>query len=87
MSCACSTMKRFEAYQVGEIMNMNPIGKFEMSAIVREFDDTLIRLFGVNMLDAAISRHEAISAFNEFQCPRKAAEISGRRRGLSAETA
>ena len=68
--------------KTGEIMNMNPIGKFEMREIVREFDATLISMFGVNMLDAAISRYEAISAYNEFQCPRKAAEVSGLRRGL-----
>lgn len=66
-------------------MTMNNIGKFEAWRIVNEFDSTLIRLFGVNMLDARISRHEALDAYNEFHCPSKAAEIYGRRRGLSLQ--
>jgi hypothetical protein len=66
-------------------MNMNRIGKFEQREIVNEFDATLIRLFGVNMLDAAITRHEVISAYNEVQCPRKAAELFGFRRGLTPQ--
>lgn len=64
-------------------MNMNQIGKFEMRAIVNEFDTTLIRLFGLNMLDARITRHEAMIAYDEFQCPRQAAEAIGARRGLT----
>lgn len=65
-------------------MDMNRIGKFEMRRIVDEFDATLIRLYGVNMLDAAISRYEALGVCDEFSCPRKAAEIAGLRRGLKA---
>jgi hypothetical protein len=71
--------------QASEIMNMNHIGKFEMREIINEFDATLIRLFGVNMLDAAINRYEALGACSEFHCPRKAAEISGLRRGFSLQ--
>jgi len=63
-------------------MNMNAIGKFEMLKIVNEFDATLIRLYGLNMLDARITRHEAMTAYSEFQCPRQAAEAAGVRRGL-----
>lgn len=71
----------------GQIMNMNPIGNFEMREIVREFESTLIRLYGVNMLDAAISRHEALDIYNEFRCPRAAAAIRGVRKGLNLRTA
>lgn len=63
-------------------MTLNNIGKYEMREIVNEFDATLIRLFGLNMLDADISRYQALDAFNEFHCPRKAAEVIGNRRGL-----
>jgi hypothetical protein len=68
-------------------MEMNNIGKFEMLKIVNEFDATLIRLFGVNMLDAAINRFEALSAYDEFRCPRKAAEVYGLRHGLNLQSA
>jgi len=63
-------------------MEMNPIGKFEMRRIVNEFDAALIQIFGVNMLDADISRLDAVNAYAETQCPRKAAEVYGLRRGL-----
>jgi hypothetical protein len=66
-------------------MDMNKIGKFEMRRIVNEFDAALIRLFGVNMLDAAINRYEALIACEEFDCPRKAAEAYGLRRGLNLQ--
>lgn len=68
-------------------MDMNRIGKFEMRKIVNEFDARLIQLFGVNMLDAAISRREALDAYNEVHCPSKAAEIYGLRRGLNLKAA
>ena len=68
-------------------MNITGIGKFEMRTIINEFEATLIHLFGVNMLDAAINRHEALNAYNEFHCPRKAAEAFGLRRGLSLQAA
>jgi len=68
-------------------MNMNKIGKFEMREIVNEFDATLIRLYGMNMRDAAISRYEALNACNECECPRKAAEIFGQRHGLQLQAA
>lgn len=63
-------------------MNMNAIGKFEMLKIVNEFDATLIRLYGLNMLDARITRHEAMTTYGEFHCARRAAEAAGIRRGL-----
>lgn len=63
-------------------MDMNNIGKYEMLKIVNEFDATLIRLYGVNMLDAALSRYEVLGVCNEFDCPRKAAEVYGLRHGL-----
>ncbi len=62
--------------------NMTRIGKFEMRRIVQEFDDTLIRLYGVNMRDAGITRLDALNLFNECQSASKAAEIFGERRGL-----
>lgn len=68
-------------------METNKIGKFEMRTIINEFDSTLIDLFGVNMLDAAISRHDALEAYNEVHCPRKAAELFGLRRGLTLQVA
>jgi hypothetical protein len=68
-------------------MDMNHIGKFEMREILNEFDATLIRLFGVNMLDAAISRYEALDAYRKVRCPQKAAELSGLRLGLKTEAA
>jgi|WetSurSiteA1Bulk_404760.scaffolds.fasta_scaffold247309_1 hypothetical protein len=66
-------------------MDMNRIGKFEMRAILNEFDAALIRLFGVNMVDAAISRHDALEAYRQVHCPRKAAEASGLRLGLKLQ--
>jgi hypothetical protein len=69
------------------IMDMNHIGKFEMREILNEFDATLIRLFGVNMLDAAISRYEALETYSTVRCPRKAAELSGLRLGLKNQVA
>ena len=68
-------------------MNITRIGKFEMRQIVNEFDATLIHLFGVNMLDAAITRQEALNVYSEVLCARKAAEISGHRRGLKLQAA
>ena len=68
-------------------MDMNNIGKFQMREIINEFDSTLIRLYGVNMLDAAINRLEALMAYDEFHCPRKAAEVYGIRHGLDLQAA
>ncbi len=64
-------------------MDTNAIGKFEMRNIVNAFDTELIQLFGLNMLDAHITRYEAIYAYDEFRCPRKTAEAMGVRRGLT----
>ncbi len=68
-------------------MDMNPIGKFEMREIVNEFEATLIRLYGVNMRDAAISRYEALGIYGEFRCARTAAAVCGQRRGLDLQPA
>lgn len=59
--------------------DMTRIGKFEMRRIVNEFDETLIRLYGVNMRDAAISRMDALNLYNEVHSAAKAAEICGER--------
>ncbi|HEY6896274.1 MAG TPA: hypothetical protein VI279_03355 [Rhodocyclaceae bacterium] len=66
-------------------MNMNQVGKFETRKIMNDFDAALIRVFGVNMLDAKITRHEALSAYDEVQCAHKAAELCGVRRGLAPQ--
>lgn len=63
-------------------MEMTRIGKFEVRRIVQEFDDTLIRLYGVNMRDAAITRLDALNLYNEVQNASKAAELCGERLGL-----
>lgn len=63
-------------------MDMNNIGKFEMRKIINEFDAALIQLFGVNMLDAAVTRYEALFACQEVPSPHRAAEIYGQRHGL-----
>lgn len=63
-------------------MEMTRIGKFEMRRIVDEFDATLIRLYGVNMRDAAVSRLDALNLYNEVHSASKAAEICGERLGL-----
>lgn len=68
-------------------MDMNGIGKFEMRKIVSDFEATLISLFGVNMLDASISRLEALNAYSDFKCPFKAAQFYGLRRGLNLQIA
>ncbi len=76
-----------QTFVAGDIMTINPVGKFEMRAIVSEFESTLIRLYGVNMLDAAISRYEALDIYNEFRCARTAAAICGLRKGLNLQAA
>ena len=64
-------------------MSVNRVGKFQARQIVEEFDSALIELFGVNMSDAGISRFDALCAVEEVNCARKAAEISGMRKGLT----
>ncbi len=63
-------------------MTMNAIGKFAMRQIINEIEATLIKLYGFNLLDAHITRHEALNAYREFQCPRRAGEMIGIRCGL-----
>lgn len=66
-------------------MTMNSIGKFAMRQLVDEFDATLIRLYGMNMLDAEISRYEALGACTAFESPGKAAEVVGALRGFALQ--
>lgn len=68
-------------------MEMNKIGKFEMREIIKEFDATLVRLYGMNMLDADISRHDALSAYSEVNDAAKAVELCAQRRGLNLQSA
>ena len=63
-------------------MNMNDIGKFDSLKLVNEFDHALIELYDLNMLDAKISRFEALSIVAETSCARKAAELAGQQKGL-----
>ncbi|HEX8988596.1 MAG TPA: hypothetical protein VF816_11605 [Rhodocyclaceae bacterium] len=63
-------------------MDVSRVGKFEMRRIVQEFDETLIRLYGVNMRDAAVSRLDALNLYNEVNSAAKAAELCGERLGL-----
>lgn len=63
-------------------MSLTRVGKFEMRRIVQEFDETLIRLYGMNMRDAAITRLDALNLYNEVNSACKAAEICGERLGL-----
>lgn len=64
-------------------MSINSVGKFESRRIVNDFDSTLIRLFGINMTDAGISRFEALATIEETGCVHRAAEAFGEKRGLS----
>lgn len=64
-------------------MTINRVGKFEARKLIEEFDRTLIELFGRNMSDAGITRMDALSAIEETQDPRKAAEVAGIRKGLT----
>jgi hypothetical protein len=63
-------------------MEMNRVGKFEVRRIVNEIDSILIGSYGVNMLDAKITREEALRAFNETGSTRLAAELCAGRHGL-----
>lgn len=64
-------------------MEMNRVGKFETRRIVNEIDAVLIASYGVNMLDAKISREEAMRAFNEAGSTREAAELCASRHGIA----
>lgn len=63
-------------------MEMNRVGKFEVRRIVNEIDSILIESYGANMLDARITREEALRAFKETGTTREAAEACARRRDL-----
>lgn len=45
------------------------IGKFDRVKMIRAFEESLIRSFSMNMLDARISRDEAILAMGVHGCP------------------
>jgi len=62
-------------------MEMNRIGKFESRRLINEFDAELIRRYGMNMLDASISRFEALCACQALGSPGKAAEFFAARCG------
>ncbi len=64
-------------------MNVSHVGKFQMRTIVDAIDASLINRFGVNMLDARISRQEALEAYNRFNCSQQAAEYLGEQRKLT----
>ena len=64
-------------------MSINRVGKFEARRLIEEFDHALIELFGLNMSDAGITRMDALSAIEEVQDTRKAAEVIGMRKGLT----
>ncbi|TRZ89693.1 MAG: hypothetical protein D4R84_17425 [Rhodocyclaceae bacterium] len=68
-------------------MEMNRIGKFEVRRIVNEIDSILIGSYGVNMLDAKITREEALRAFDETGTTRQAAELCASRHGLPPQPA
>ena len=63
-------------------MEMNAVGKFEVRRIINEIDGILIRDFGVNMLDAKITREEALSAYNEVNSTTSAAHLCAERKGF-----
>lgn len=64
-------------------MEMNRVGKFETRRIVNEIDSVLITSYGVNMLDAKITREEALRTFNETGSTRAAADRCASSHGLS----
>lgn len=68
-------------------MEVNQIGKFQMREIIREFDSALIELYGLSMLDASISRQDALTAYSETQCAKKAVAICAQRLGLAPQGA
>lgn len=63
-------------------MSFNRVGKFEGMKIVKEFDQTLIELYGVNMTDAEITRFEALTAVSHASSVRAAVEAIGTKRGM-----
>jgi len=68
-------------------MEMNRIGKFETRRIINEMDAMLIASYGVNMLDARITREQALRAFDEAGSTRQAVELCASRLGLPPQPA
>lgn len=67
-------------------MEMNRVGKYETRRIVNEIDAVLIASYGVNMLDAKITREEALRAFNEAGSASAAAEMCASRHGIARQS-
>lgn len=63
-------------------MNINAIGKYEMLGIVNAVDTALIERYGLNMLDACVTRREALTAYDEYRCPLRVADVIGCRLGI-----
>ena len=64
-------------------MSFNKVGKFEGMKIVKEFDQILAELYGVNMTDAGITRFEALSAVEQASGDaREAVDVIGKKRGM-----
>jgi hypothetical protein len=71
---------------MGNIMNINRVGKFEALKIVNAFDQALIDMYGINMTDAHITRFDVLTVYEKTGCPQKAAELFGQQRGLTPLT-
>lgn len=64
------------------MVTLNAIGKFEARRIIDAVDSALIRDFGINMLDAQISRYEALQAYEQAHgCATTAARTCAISRG------
>lgn len=58
------------------------VGKLAARKILNDFDDLLIKLFGVNMTDVKLSREEAISLVLEHETVEEAVFFFSMRRQL-----
>lgn len=67
-----------------ETAGFSSIGKFEARKLIADFDALLIDRYGVNMTDARVSRHEALTAIAAEGSAAKAVDSLGRARGLKA---
>lgn len=60
------------------------IGKFEARKLIAEFDALVIAQYGVNMTDAGITRHEALTAIAAEGSVAKAVGAMGVSKRLAA---
>lgn len=60
------------------------VGKLEARRLVTDFDELLIKLYGMNMLDAKIDRGVAISAMTEYENVEEAVVEVAKRRQLKS---